>query len=121
MWQQQYVLTAIRPRPIIVSIGRKSLGHKISITFAIESLGPRYKDPIAIALSNNGCVLSRKTNVERCKTGNVGMKRTKNICKHSSRKREVIEVASIAAVTLEDWLFISYQNMGPKTFGSILS
>lgn len=60
-----------------------------------------------MALSNNGCVLSRNTNVARCKTGNVGMKRTKNICRHSSKKTDVIDVASMAAVTLEDYPWMS--------------
>jgi hypothetical protein len=55
-----------------------------------------------MALSSNGCVQSRKTNVARCSIGNVGMKRIKNICKHSSRNTEVIEVASTAAVTLDN-------------------
>lgn len=71
-------------------------------TFAVESLGPQYREPIAMALSNNGWVQSRKIKVARCNMGNVGIKRTKNMCKHSSRKTEVRDVASTAAVTRED-------------------
>lgn len=77
--------------------------HRAS-PFAIESFGPRYKEPMAIAFSNRGCVHSRKTNVARCRIGKVGMKRTKNMCRHSSRKTDVMEVAFTAAVTLEDEL-----------------
>lgn len=47
--------------------------------FATESLGPKYRDPSAIALSSKGCVHSRKTNVARCRMGKVGMNRTKNM------------------------------------------
>ena len=75
--------------------------HKAS-PLATESFGPRYNDPNAIALRRRGCVHSRKTKVARCRTGNVGMNRTKNICRHSSKKTDVIEVALIAAVTLDD-------------------
>ena len=32
------------------------------------------------------------------------MNRTKNMCRHSSRNTDVIEVAFIAAVTLEDYI-----------------
>lgn len=73
------------------------------LTFATEVFGPRYSDPIAIAFSSKGCVHSRKINVDLWSTGNVGTKRTKNICKHSSKKTDVTEVASTAAVTLEDY------------------
>jgi hypothetical protein len=66
------------------------------------SEGPRYREPIAMALSSSGCVQSRKTNVARWRTGKVGMKRTKNMCKHSSKKTDVMLVDSAAAVTLED-------------------
>lgn len=58
---------------------------------------------MAIAFSNRGCVHSRKTKVARCRTGNVGMNRTKNMWRHSSRKTDVIEVALTAAVTSEDY------------------
>ena len=78
------------------------------VTLTIESLGPRYKDPIAIAFKSNGCVHSRNTKVARCSTGNVGMNRQKNICKHSSRNTELSEVASTAAVIDEDFPIISY-------------
>jgi hypothetical protein len=71
--------------------------------FATESLGPRYNDPIAIAFRSKAWVHSRNTNVARCKMGNVGINRTKNMWRHSSRKTEVIEVALTAAVILEDW------------------
>jgi hypothetical protein len=40
--------------------------------------------------------------VALCKIGKVGMNRAKNICRHSSRKTDVIDVALTAAVTLED-------------------
>lgn len=76
--------------------------HKAS-PFAIASLGPRYRDPIAIAFNSSGCVQSLNTNVARCRTGNVGMNRTKNIWRHSSKKTEVIDVASASAVILDDW------------------
>lgn len=55
-----------------------------------------------MALSSKGWVHSRKTNVARWRTGKVGMKRTKNICKHSSRNTDVIEADLAAAATLED-------------------
>lgn len=55
-----------------------------------------------MALRSRGCVQSRKTNVDRCKTGNVGINRTKNIWRHSSRKTELTEVASTAEVTVDD-------------------
>jgi hypothetical protein len=42
--------------------------------------------------------------VALCKIGKVGMNRAKNICRHSSRKTDVIDVALTAAVTLEDEL-----------------
>lgn len=58
---------------------------------------------MAMALSNKGCIQSRKTKVARWSTGNTGIKRTKNMCRHWSRKTEVIDVAFTAAVTLEDW------------------
>jgi hypothetical protein len=77
---------------------------RVTLTLAIASLGPRYSDPIAMAFNKRGCVHSRKTNVGRCRMGKVGTKRTKNMCKHSSRKTDVIEVALTASVTLEDWI-----------------
>jgi hypothetical protein len=55
-----------------------------------------------MALSNSGWVHSRKTKVARCNIGKVGMNRTKNMCRHSSRNTDVMEVDLIAAVTLED-------------------
>jgi hypothetical protein len=58
---------------------------------------------MAIALRRRAWVHSRKTKVARCKMGKVGMNRTKNMCRHSSRKTEVIDVALTAAVTLDDW------------------
>ena len=100
--QLQYVLDAIKPRPKPVSVYKNV--YLISFTLATESLGPRYNDPIAIAFSKSGCVHSRKTNVARCRIGNVGIKRTKNICRHSSRKTEVIDFAFTSAVTLEDYI-----------------
>ena len=75
--------------------------HRAS-PFATESLGPKYKEPIAMALRRRACVHSRKTKVARCKIGNVGMKRMKNIWRHSSRNTEVMDVAFTAAVTLDD-------------------
>lgn len=45
---------------------------------------------------------SRKTKVGRCRIGKVGTNRTKNICKHSSRKTDVMELDLTAAVTLDD-------------------
>ena len=68
-----------------------------------ESFGPKYRDPRAIALRSSGWVHSRKTNVARWRMGNVGMNRTKNMCRHSSKKTDVIDVALTAAVTLEDY------------------
>jgi hypothetical protein len=41
--------------------------------------------------------------VDLWSTGKVGINRTKNICKHSSKKTEVTDVASTAAVTLDDY------------------
>lgn len=64
-----------------------------------------------MALSNRGCVQSRKMNVARCNMGKVGMKRTKNICKHSSKNTDVMEVASTAAVTLVDYMNMSNEVM----------
>jgi hypothetical protein len=58
---------------------------------------------MAMALRRSGWAQSRKTNVARWRTGNVGMNLTKNICRHSSRKMDVMEVDLAAAVTLEDW------------------
>lgn len=51
---------------------------------------------------------SRKTNVGRCSTGNVGMNRAKNMCRHSSRKTDVMEFALTAAVTLDDCSNVSF-------------
>ena len=51
---------------------------------------------------------SLKTNVARCRTGNVGMNRTKNMCKHSSKNTEDKEVASTAAVKLDDYVIMSW-------------
>lgn len=92
---------AITPRPGLTVSEILFLGS-CRDTFAIESLGPKYKDPIAIAFSKRGWVHSRKTNVARCRIGKVGMKRTKNIWRHSSRKTDVMDAAFTAAVTLED-------------------
>jgi len=55
-----------------------------------------------MAFSSKGCVQSLKTKVPRWRTGKVGINRPKNMCKHSSRKTEVRDVASTAAVTEED-------------------
>jgi hypothetical protein len=46
---------------------------------------------------------SRNTNVALWSTGKVGMKRMKNMCRHSSKNIEVRDVASTAAVTFEDY------------------
>jgi len=77
MLQLQCVLGAIKPLPVDVSI--RIIYFVEDLTFATESLGPKYRDPIAIAFNRSGCVHSRKTNVARCKIGNVGINLTKNI------------------------------------------
>ena len=55
-----------------------------------------------MALSNSGWMQSRNTNVALCRMGKVGMNRTKNMCKHSSKKTEWMELDSAAVVTLDD-------------------
>lgn len=101
--QLPYVPAAIGPLPVKTSVSRNPRLRSADPTFATESFGPRYNDPMAIALSRRGWVHSRNTKVARCNIGKVGMNRTKNICRHSSRKTDVMDVALTAAVTLEDY------------------
>jgi hypothetical protein len=90
------------PRPEKILASRVVQERECVATFAIELFGPKYSEPIAIALSSSGCVHSLKTKVPRWRTGNVGINRPKNMCKHSSRKTDVRDVASTAAVTDDD-------------------
>lgn len=74
---------------------------------------------MAIALSSSGCVHSRNTNVALCRTGKVGINRTKNMCRHSSRNTDVMDFAFTSAATLEDCIisprYCQYTKMGLLT------